>query len=134
MIRLIALLLTIAGSITPALADETRDAFDRGAAAQRSGDNAAAIEAYRFAAERGDADAQGKLGIMYMYGGRGITRDLVQAHMWLALAAANPTPGKDRAASVTNGQMIAGLMTRAQIDEAHALARAWTEAHASNVD
>lgn len=128
---LIVGLVIAAGLTSSALADETRDAFERGAAAQRDGDNAAALEAYTFAAERGDADAQGKLGILYMYGGRGIARDLVQAHMWLSLAAANVTPGKDRAASVTNGQMVAGLMNPAQIAEAKKLARDWTEAHAA---
>ncbi len=71
---------------------------------------------------------------MYMYGGRGISRDLVQAHMWLSLAAANLTPGKDQAASVTNSQMIAGLMNPAQVVKARELARAWTEMHLTKAD
>ncbi len=54
--------------------------------------------------------------------------------MWLSLAAANLTPGKDQAASVTNSQMIAGLMNPAQVVEARELARAWTEMHLTKAD
>lgn len=125
----IAIVFLTFGLISPVLADETRDAFERGLAAQRSGDNAAALKHYQFAAERGDADAQGKLGIMYMYGGRGIPQNYVRAHMWLSLAVANASAGTDRGGSVTNSMLIAGLMNPTQIAEAQKLAREWTDTH-----
>ena len=125
-----ALFLTF-GFVSSASADDTRDAYDRGVAAQRRGDNAAALTEYRFAAERADANAQGKLGIMCMYGGRGIAQDFVQAHLWLSLAAANASPGSEKAAAVTNGMMVKGRMSAAQIAEAQKLAVAWAETHAT---
>jgi TPR repeat protein len=115
--------------VSPALASDARDAFERGLSAQRSGDNVAALKEFQFAAEHGDPDAQGRLGTLYIYGGRGIQRDYVLAHMWLSLAVANGAHGKERSASVTNSSLVANLMKPEQIAEAKKRAQAWAEAH-----
>ena len=57
--------------------------------------------------------------------GRGVPQDYVQAHMWFNLAASRTLPGKDRDFSVKNRDIVAGLMTPAQISEAQKLAREW---------
>jgi TPR repeat protein len=72
---------------------------------------------YRKAAEQGDADAQFEVGLMYFFGRR-VTKDLVQAHMWLNIAGAN---GNRYANS--NLLAVASEMTRDQKAEAMKLAR-----------
>jgi TPR repeat protein len=47
-----------------------------------------AVKWYTLAAEQGDADAQGNLGVMYAFGD-GILKDYVYAHMWGSIAAMN---------------------------------------------
>ncbi len=83
-------------------------------------DYAEAVRWYRKAAEQGVAPAQARLGIMY-YEGHGVVQDYVQAHMWLNLAAARG--GGDAYAKVRD--IVAKLMTPAQIAEAQRLAREW---------
>jgi TPR repeat protein len=46
-----------------------------------------AIGWFLFAAQRGDDRAKNNLGTMY-FNGRGVSRDLVRAHMWYNFAAA----------------------------------------------
>ncbi len=56
-----------------------------------------------------------------MYGnGMGVTQDLVQAYVWLSLAAA-----QGNAVALGNRDTAAGLMTPEQIAEAQRLAREW---------
>jgi TPR repeat protein len=78
-----------------------------------------AVRWYRKAAHQGYVDAQFNLGAMYK-NGLGVTQDYVQAHMWLDLAAM----AGDRGAA-ENRNIVAALMTPAQIAEAQKLGREW---------
>ncbi len=78
----------------------------------------------RKAAEQGHARAQNNLGFMYD-NGQGVPQDYVQAHMWLDLAASRYPPGEDRDQAVENRDIVAKMMTPAQISEAQKLAREW---------
>ncbi len=82
-------------------------------------DDSEAVRWYRLAAEQGLAEAQYTLGVAYSEG-RGVPQDHVQAYMWLNLAAAQ---GKEDARKARD--ILAGLMTPAQTDEARRLAREW---------
>ncbi len=82
-------------------------------------DYAEAMRWWRKAAEQGIDGAQYNLGIMYGYG-QGVQQDYVQAHMWFDLAA---TQGNKDAAK--NRDLVAKLMTPANITEAQRLAREW---------
>ncbi len=87
-------------------------------------DYAETVKWYRKAAEQGHASAQNNLGFMYD-NGRGVTQDYVQAHMWFNLAAAGSLPDEDRDRRAKNRDIVAKLMTPAQVAEAQRLARAW---------
>ncbi len=82
-------------------------------------DYATAVKWYRKAAVQGNARAQSSLGGSYG-NGVGVAQDYVQAHMWLSLATAqgNKNAGKNR-------DLIAKLMTPAQLAEAQKLALDW---------
>ena len=112
----VALLITLA---TPSQAD-----FQDGLAAFLRGDYATALQEFKPLAEQGDADAQFNLGVMYQKG-RGVPQDYVQAHMWSNLAASRLSPGSDRDMAVKNRDIIAVIMTPAQLAEAQRLAREW---------
>jgi TPR repeat protein len=77
-----------------------------------------AVKWYRLAAEQGYALAQSNLGTMY-YSGQGVLKNYVSAHMWFNLGS---TSGKSKNAS-KNRDIIAKLMTPAQIADAQKLAR-----------
>ncbi len=83
-------------------------------------DYAKAMGWYRKAA----ADAQHNLGVMYG-NGQGVPQDYAQAHMWYNLAASKFPPGEDRDAAVKNRDIVAKMMTPAQLSEAQKLAREW---------
>ena len=74
---------------------------------------------YRKAAEQGRAGAQAMLGIIYA-NGLGVTEDYIQAHMWWSLAASQGHDGARK-----NRDIVAGVMTSAEIGEAQKLARDW---------
>ncbi len=95
--------------------------WDEGVAAYKRGDHATALREFRVLAEQGDTNAQYNLGNMY-YNGRGVTRDYVRAHMWFNLAAAGSPPGEGRDTGAKNRDIVAKLMTPAQIAEAQRLA------------
>jgi len=80
---------------------------------------AEALNWYRLAADQDHALAQRNLGSMY-YKGEGVPQDYVRAHMWLNLSA---TQGDQDAAK--SRDIVAKLMTPAQIAEAQKLAREW---------
>src|SRR5450759_6006866 len=82
-------------------------------------DYATALRLIRPLAEQGDASAQYNLGVFYD-NGLGVPQDHVRALMWLNLSAAQ---GKEGAATFRD--LVARLMTPAQIDEAQKLAREW---------
>jgi hypothetical protein len=86
-------------------------------------DYSEAFKWYRKAAEKGEARAQGNLGVMYIKG-QGVSENYIQAHKWLNLAAASSS-GEIRDTAVTNRDIVAKLMTPAQIAEAQRLAREW---------
>ncbi len=87
-------------------------------------DYAEAVKWYRKAAYHGHAGAQYNLGIMYGEG-LGVPQDYVQAHMWFNLAAAGLPPGEVRDSAAKNQDIVAKLMTPAQIAEAQRLAGKW---------
>jgi TPR repeat protein len=74
---------------------------------------------FRIAAEQGHAAAQFNLGVMYV-AGQVVPQNYVLAHVWFNLASAQ---GDQEAA--TGREIIARLMTPAQIAEAQKLARGW---------
>jgi TPR repeat protein len=74
---------------------------------------------FRIAAEQGHAAAQFNLGVMYV-AGQVVPQNYVLAHVWFNLASAQ---GDQEAA--TGREIIARLMTPAQIAEAWKLAREW---------
>lgn len=80
---------------------------------------AEALKWYRKAADQGLAVAQFNLGTMY-HGGKGVPEDYIQAHMWYNLAAAQSYV---KAADARD--MIAQMMTTAQIAEAQELSKKW---------
>jgi hypothetical protein len=73
-------------------------------------------------AERGDRDAQYRMGLMYAT--EGGDDGIVDAHKWFNLAA---MAGDPRARA--ERQELAELMSPAQIAQAQKLARAWKTAH-----
>ena len=87
--------------------------------AHKRGDYAEALAGFRPLAEKGNASAQAGLGSMYWYG-HGVPQDYVQAHLWLNLAAAQ---GDSLAEYFRD--IVAKLMTPAQIAEAQKLAAEW---------
>ena len=82
-------------------------------------DYATAVRLIRPLAEQGDANAQYNLGVFYD-NGLDVPQDRVSAYMWFSLSAAQ---GKEGAATFRD--LIARLMTPAQIAEAQKLAREW---------
>ncbi|MET3725507.1 SPOR domain-containing protein [Sphingomonas trueperi] len=78
------LLLASLGISTPALAQDA--AVKAGVDAYNRGDYAGALQAWRPAAEKGDADAQYNVGQIYKLG-RGVPVDMVEAEKWYRLAA-----------------------------------------------
>ncbi len=90
-----------------------------GLEAYKRGDYATAMREWRTLAEQGDAEAQNRLGIMYLLS-QGVPQDLVLAHLWLNLAARQ---GHETAYIISDD--VAAFMTKAQITEAEKLTREW---------
>ena len=82
-----------------------------------------AVRWYRMAAEQGHADAQYSLWEMYA-DGLGVPQDSVVAYMWHDIAATN---GNDLATK--NRNIVAGIMTPAQVSEAERLSRECLESN-----
>ncbi len=93
--------------------------YEAGKEAYDRGDYATALKEFRVLAEQGYAGAQYNLGLMYAEG-QGVPQDVVQAHLWMHLAAAK---GDEDALKARD--LLAELMTPAQLTEAHRLAREW---------
>ena len=79
-------------------------------------DYRAAVKWYKLAAEQGEANAQGNLGVMY-FNGQGVTQDYIRAHMWWNIVAS--LGDKDAA---KNRDIVGKMMTPAQIEKAQQLA------------
>ncbi len=90
-----------------------------GVEAYNRGDYATALKIWRPLAEQGHAKAQYDLGVMYFMG-RGVPQDVVQAHLWLNLAAAQG----DELARINRDRMTE-QMTPAQLADAQRLAGEW---------
>jgi TPR repeat protein len=93
--------------------------FEDGVAAYKSGDYAAAAQAWRTLAEDGHPEAQNNLGLLYATG-QGVPYDPVLTLMWFSLAAAQGfEPAKKNQATAEDA------MTLDQIAEAQRLVREW---------
>ena len=91
-------------------------------------DYAEAVKWYRLAAEQGHAQALNNLGFMYE-NGHGVLQDYAEAHKWYNLAASRQTNEESRNRAIKNRDIIAKLMTPAQVAEAQKLAKQWDKAH-----
>jgi hypothetical protein len=91
-----------------------------------SQDYAQAVSWYRQAADQGDADAQHNLGYAYATGD-GVRKDYVEAHKWRNLAAFRADAENQKLFAEAR-DLMATVMTPAQIAEAQALAREWQAA------
>jgi uncharacterized protein len=89
---------------------------------------AEAMKWYRLAAEQGNVSALLNLGFMYN-GGLGVLQDYVETHKWFNLAASRQTNEEKRKLAIKNRDIIAKLMTPAQVAEAQKLAKQWDKAH-----
>ena len=76
-----------------------------------------AVKWYIRSAEQGMADTQNNLGHMYVLG-QGVLQDNIYAHMWFNIAASLSNEGSSK-----NRDIVAGLMTPADISIAQQLAR-----------
>jgi TPR repeat protein len=85
-------------------------------------DSAEAARWYRLAADQGYYAARHELGLMY-FEGKGVPQDYVTAYMWLNLAAARSPAGETNAVEARD--LIAGMLTKAQIAEGQKLERQW---------
>ena len=90
-----------------------------GEAAYLQGNYDTAFKEFKSLAERGLADAQYNLGVMYD-SGNGVQQDYVLAYMWYTLAETRGDEG-----AIKNRGLVAAEMTREQIAEAQRLAREW---------
>jgi TPR repeat protein len=88
-------------------------------AAVKRRDYVTAVRVIRPLAEQCNATAQYNLGVFYD-NGLGVPQDQLSAYMWFSLSAAQ---GKEGAATFRD--LIARLMTSAQIAEAQKLAHEW---------
>jgi len=90
-------------------------------------DDKQAAEWYRRAADQNNAQAQYNLGLWYATKGEPGSQDYVSAHMWFNLAAARfpTTDTRNRGLAVKNRDVVAGKMSREELDEAQRLAREW---------
>ena len=81
---------------------------------------------FRQAADQGAADAQYNLGVMYG-NGQGVPQDDVEAHKWSNLAASRVT-GDEQKEYAEARDLLAKLMTPAQLAEAQKRAADWQAA------
>ena len=91
--------------------------YDTGLAAYMRGDYATALQEWRPLAERGDAEAQFNLGLMYARG-HGVAQDYITAHVWFNIAASN---GNTKASE--NRDIVASKLSGDALIEAQRLAR-----------
>ncbi len=110
----IGLVLSIVCLAIPARAD-----FQAGMDADNRKDYATALSEWRPLAEKGVAEAQYKLGMLYSTG-YGVPQDFVQAHKWYSLAGANGDKG-----APTLRDALAKQMIHTQIAKAQRQAREW---------
>ena len=68
---------------------------------------------FRLAAEKGDANAQFNLGLLY-YNGKGVTQNYSEAYIWLSLASAGNAPNARKARDQVAKKLDAETMKNAQ--------------------
>ena len=66
---------------------------------------------------QGSAEAQLSLGTLFAVG-NGVKQDLVEAHMWITLAAVGLPPGENRTTAVQLREGLMGKMTEEQVERA----------------
>ena len=116
MLRRIAIGLVLAALVAlPATAQD----HQKGVAAYKRGDYATALKEWRPLAERGHANAQDNLGLMYTKG-LGVPQDFVLAHKWFNIGAIEGN--EDARKSRDNVEKI---MTPQDVSEAQRLVREW---------
>ena len=76
-------------------------------------DYAEALKWYRKAAEQGVAEAQNNLGLMYEKG-MGVLQDMIAAHMWLTIAAANGDKKAVKGRDIVAGKLSSSDIVKAQ--------------------
>ena len=81
------------------------------------------IQRVQARAERGEAEAQYDLGLMYSTG-QNVEQDYITAHKWFNLAALN---GNNRARE--ERKELADMMSASEVAEAQRLAREWKLTH-----
>jgi hypothetical protein len=87
---------------------------------------AQAVTWYRKAADKGDAGAQGSLGLLYSVG-MGVQQDYIEAYYWLSLAAA--AKGPNQAKYMANRQSVGEHITTDQQAAVEDRVAAWQAAH-----
>jgi len=87
-------------------------------------DYSEAVKWYRKSAEQGNVNAKINLGVLYEQGVPGFPRDVLQAHMWYNLAAAQ---GHADAGQLRED--VAAKLTPAQVAEAQSMAQEWLAKH-----
>lgn len=97
--------------------------FERGMQAYQEGDYTTAFNEIKAAAENGDERAYGKLGAFYLYGS-GTPRSLTEAYAWFSVADDWGDQFAERYLDT-----VAGSMTRAELEQAEALAESYRAAH-----
>ena len=88
----LALIAALCGGFTLGLTAPAWAGFDEGMAAHKRGDYATALSEFRPLAERGVAEAQFNLGVMYDTG-RGVPQDYAEALKWYRKAAGQGNAG-----------------------------------------
>ena len=123
---ILQLLLVVAAWAVIGCGDQSQqdaENFKAGMDAYAQGNFAVALEKLRPLAEKGNTDAQERLGLSYAKGS-GVERDWVQADKWFSIAAAL---GKETA--VNNKKVVEVHMQPEKIAEANALAQEWLAKH-----
>ena len=80
-------------------------------------------------AEKGDAEAQVYMGMLYEHGHAGVPQDKVEAYKWYTLAKA-----KDPALVEDALEQLGSRLSPEQIDEAKSLVANWRETHHEHQD
>ena len=112
----LVILTGLLGSGGAVWADAQSDAV-KGYKAYQAGDFTEAVKWSRKAGDKGNVTAQFNLGQMYRKG-EGVLQEMVAAHMWFNIAAANGNKG-----GVTNRDIAAGELSSADIVKAQARAK-----------
>lgn len=118
---MVGLFLAVAGCGNQAEKDAA--SMKEGVDAYAKNDFAIALDKFRPLADKGNVDAQERLGLIYAKG-QGVEQNWVQADMWFSIAAAS---GKETA--VNNKKVVEVHMPPEKVAEANVLAQDWLTKH-----